>query len=292
LPTIASFSQSCFSVFNLDDTDWPVLVTVPHAGRDYPEELMENLRIDPSQLILFEDRRAELLAQECIARGIAVVVARRPRAWLDLNRGAAEIDADIVEDLEWKDLPHVSNKVRGGLGLIPRRLGAINNVWRRPWPRAALDARIADYHQPYHDAVSAMLARIRQQHGGALLMDLHSMPPLRPAFGRPAPRLVIGDLFGRSAQGRMTQAVMSAAQQGGLTAALNHPYAGGYTVQAHHDLSANIHAIQLEVDRSLYLCPDLLEAGEGVAAMARHVAELAMAAAAELTRPFWPLAAE
>lgn len=292
MPTSASFNEPCFSAFNLDDVDWPLLVTVPHAGRDYPDELTENLRIDPGQLVLFEDRRAELLAQGCIARGIAVVVARRPRAWLDLNRGAAEIDADIVEGLEWKDLPQASKKVRGGLGLIPRRLGGVDNVWRRPWTRAALDARIADYHRPYHDAVSARLAQIRQRHGGALLIDLHSMPPLRAAFGRPAPGLVIGDLFGRSAYGRLSQAMMATAEQGGFRAALNHPYAGGYTVQAHHDLSANIHAIQLEVDRSLYLCPNLLEAGEGVAAMAGQVAEMAVAAATELTRSSWPLAAE
>jgi N-formylglutamate amidohydrolase len=267
-------SDPGFSLFNIEALSVPVLISVPHAGRSYPDDVFANLRLPPSSLLRLEDRYADLLAREAIAKSVPAIIAQRARAWIDLNRDERDIDVAMVTGLEGRDYPAPGAKQRGGLGLIPRRLSGEGDIWKRPFAAADIDMRIESYHRPYHAAVGETLARMRKRFGVAILLDLHSMPPLSPVGAGPQPRFVIGDRFGRSASSRFAHVLVTAAQSQGFAAALNHPYSGDHMLQHHGKAGNNIHALQLEVDRSLYLDSALREPAAGLAAISGLVAHM------------------
>lgn len=261
----------------------PVVVSVPHAGRDYPATMAAMLRIPMHAAEALEDRHVDLLAGPAAASGVAGLVARMPRAWIDLNRAEQEIDPEMVEPPLRGTALIPSAKVRGGLGLVPRRLHPHGDIWRDKLDVDALALRIRDIHRPYHDALAQLLAQARMRFGTAVLIDLHSMPPIRQAGAQTPPKVVIGDRFGRSAAPRITARAVAEARAHGLLTAVNAPYAGGHVLDRHGAPQRGIHAIQMELDRSLYLASGLREPGEGLARIAGFVAGLAAALAEEVT---------
>jgi N-formylglutamate amidohydrolase len=234
----------------------PVVLSVPHGGRDYPAELRPLLRVAPGALIGLEDRHVDTLALAARGRETALV-ARRARAWIDLNR--AEQDRDPRVD-EGAPRGEGSAKVRSGLGLVPRRTAAAGDLWRRKLTPAEVERRLDEDHRPYHAALAQALAAARARFGTAVLLDVHSMPTL----GRGQPVLVLGDRFGRSAAARFVARAEGVARAHGWAAAVNTPYAGGHILDRHGAPGAGIHAVQLEIDRLRYLDPRGDQPGAGL----------------------------
>lgn len=228
----------------------PIILSVPHAGRDYPAAMTPMLRVPQTALLPLEDRHVDTLAHAALGDEM-LFVQRLARAWIDLNR--AEDDRDPLLDLgaASKGLSARSAKVRGGLGLVPRRLAGVGDLWRAPLRASDVEARLAHDHRPYHAALSAALAAARARFGIAVLVDLHSMPGLGPV--QDVARIVIGDRFGQSAAARLVSSIEAVIDARGLRQALNTPYAGGHILERHADPLRQIHAIQIEVDRRLYL---------------------------------------
>jgi len=241
----------------------PIVLSAPHGGRDYPQALLAALRVSPNVLRALEDRHVDSLALNA-QRDETLLVATRARAWIDLNRAEHERDPQIDEGAHLLGRP-LSAKVRSGLGLVPRRVGTLGQLWRGRFAAEEVTARILADHRPYHLALSEALAAARERFGIALLLDIHSMPPL----GSPesAPRLVIGDRFGRSAASRFGARVEAVARQHGIAIAANAPYAGGHILERHGDPRRGVHALQLEIDRSLYLDAALDALGPGAEAV-------------------------
>lgn len=239
----------------------PVVLSVPHAGRDYPLTLRAALRVPLTALRPLEDRYADAIAlgaHECET----LFVATRARAWIDLNRGENERDPKLDDGASMTTQPQ-SAKLRSGLGLVPRRAGHSGDIWKRRLSGEEVTERIVADHRPYHDAIGAALAAARAKFGVAVLLDIHSMPPL----GVPAraPRVVLGDRFGRSASARLVGRLEGVARAHGVNCAANAPYSGGHILERHADPRRGIHAIQIEFDRSLYLDPQLDQPGPGLA---------------------------
>ncbi len=224
-----------------------MILSVPHAGRDYPLPLRAALRVPVAALLPLEDRHADALALAA-QRGETLIVAKRARAWIDLNRAEHERDARVDEGAEPLPESARSPKLRNGLGLVPRRAGGAE-LWRRRFADEEVRERIVRDHRPYHACLAAALAAARARFGVAVLLDLHSMPPL--ASG--AARIVIGDRFGRSAAGRFVGRIEGAAHAARVRTAVNTPYAGGHVLDRHGDVARNVHALQIEIDRTLYL---------------------------------------
>jgi N-formylglutamate amidohydrolase len=272
-------------------------LSVPHAGRDYPAELHANLRVPPAELLRLEDRYADRLVQPAIGAGFPVIVAHRARAWIDLNRAESDFDAQMISDVDAARPCVPSAKTRGGLGLVPRRLAICGEIWRKPWTQAGIDARIADCHRPFHNAVADTLASLRSRFGVAILLDVHSMPPLesrlKTGLDRDTPpRIVLGDRFGRSAASVYAEIAMAHVKGRGLAVALNTPYSGDFILETHGQPRRGIHALQLEVDRSLYLDSYMREPSAGLASVASLVLELAQLLADQATDSHFAEAAE
>lgn len=242
----------------------PVVLSVPHAGRDYPLALRSSVQVPLPALRVLEDRYADLLALDA-RRTETLFVAQRPRAWIDLNRAEHERDPRLDDGAGAHGQP-LSAKLRSGLGLVPRRAGNSGDIWRRRLSDDDVRGRIAADHRPYHAAVAEALAAARARFGIAVLLDVHSMPPLGPADR--SPRLVLGDRFGKSAGARFLGRIEAVARAHRVAAAANAPYSGGHILDRHGDPRGGIHAIQLEFDRTLYLDGALDGPGSGLPATA------------------------
>lgn len=258
----------------------PLVCAVPHAGRIYPPALFSTAIVPHAILEQLEDRYADLLVAKAVQHGAVAIMARVARAWIDLNRGEEDLDPAL------RDPPHSgppqTARARSGLGLLPRRVGR-RDLWREPPTAESAAARIVNIHRPYHAAVAAALDDACRRFGHAVLIDCHSMPTLNGL--RPA-RIVIGDAHGRSAGKGIAAEVAHEARAHGFAAAINAPYAGAHSLARHGRPAGNVHALQIEVDRALYLERDMRTPSDEVRRTQSLFWELAQTAVAAAAPPF------
>jgi N-formylglutamate amidohydrolase len=263
----------------------PLVISVPHAGRFYPDGLLADSLVPLETLEDLEDRHADLLVSRAVAAGAVAIVARTARAWIDLNRAEEDLDPALRDPPG--SGPPATARSRSGLGLLPRRIGR-RDLWRQLPSFEAATARIRTMHRPYHAAIAQALDDALQRHGHAVLLDCHSMPTLPGA--RPA-RIVIGDRHGRTAAHGLAARLAAVARSEGFPAAINAPYAGAHSIERHGRPGEGVHALQIEVDRSLYLIRDMRAVSDGLEGVRSLIGSLARTAV-EATRPRLEIAAE
>lgn len=246
----------------------PVLLSIPHSGRDYDEAVLANAAKGRAALEVLEDPLVDRLAWRAIAAGIGAVIQPVPRALIDCNRDEEELDPAAIEGV---GTAPVGPRARHGLGLVPSRTHRHGALWRRPIDRAELKRRIEQAYRPYHRALEGGLETLKRRHGEVLLLDCHSMPSRRQVRAG----VVIGDRHGTSAASWIREEAVRIVRAAGLPAMLNDPYAGGSIVARHGRPEAGVHALQLEIDRSLYLDRDGRTAGQGFDRIAALIEALA-----------------
>jgi N-formylglutamate amidohydrolase len=248
--------------------DVPVLLSVPHAGRDYPDWLIALSKGGAQALHALEDPLVDELVEGAINKGVGAVVAQTPRAAIDCNRAEDEIDPTVVRS---GPIPSLSPRARGGLGIVPGRTAAHGSLWRQPIPRYELEERLTQAHRPYHRAISEHLDQLLDRFGCALLIDCHSMPA--PDSG---PSVIIGDRYGQSAGPWVTSEAVKIVTSMGFRAGVNQPFAGGHVVQRHGSPARGVHALQIEIDRRCYLQANSVRRSSGFPKVARLFDTLAM----------------
>jgi N-formylglutamate amidohydrolase len=265
-----------FPIIHASRGSLPVLLSVPHSGRDYDSAVLNNAAQGRRALETLEDPLVDRLAWRAIATGIGAVIQPVPRAVIDCNRDEEEVDPAAIAGIS--PMP-VGPRARCGLGLVPSRTHRHGSLWRRPIDRAELVRRVNEVHRPYHQALAEGLEALRVLHGEALLLDCHSMP------ARPSGQadVVIGDRYGTSCSTGLSGLAMQIVRAAGFRAALNDPYAGGAIVTRHGAPRKGFHALQLEIDRSIYLERDGRTAGPGFDRIASLIEVLAMELGAALT---------
>jgi len=223
----------------------PVVLSVPHAGRAYPDWLVDLARHGRHSLTALEDPLVDRLVWRAVGHGAGAVIAQAPRAAIDCNRAEDEIDPAVIQGHR-RGRP--SPRARGGLGIVPSRTAAHGHLWRQPISTGELERRLRDAYFPYHQAVEDQVQLLLSRFGCALLLDCHSMPPSKGAA-----QVVFGDRFGRSAAPWLMAEALAVATQAGFTAAANDPFAGGHVLDRHGSPHKGVHALQVEVDRRCYL---------------------------------------
>jgi N-formylglutamate amidohydrolase len=268
----------------------PVVLSVPHAGRDYSDALLNASRLPRPKLEALEDRLVDRLVWRAVAAGAPAFIADVPRAEIDLNRDEREVDPAMVVPRPRPSPLADTPRTRGGLGLVPARLAGAGAIWRQRLGAEELARRIERVHRPYHAALEAALEAARARFGIAILLDCHSMPPRRAEGGEPP--VVLGDRYGTSIAPALADAAEAAVRQAGYRVGRNNPYAGGHITSVHGRPAEGLHALQIEIDRSLYLGPDLKEPGPGFDRVAALIADVAAALAARALAPPDAIAAE
>ncbi len=279
--------QAAFTLTRREPSPIPILIAVPHAGRSYSPGLLERMRSPSVAALKLEDRYVDLLATKIAEQtGASLLIAHAPRAMIDLNRAIEEMDWDMLRlGAPASRYPaRVGRRARSGLGLVPRRLPGLGEIWKQRMEESELDARIEGIHQPYHDTLAMCLRHIRSRWGSALLIDLHSMPPLaRRVPSEPAQQFVVGDRFGGTCDGILCAAAFDEFARQDQRAAHNRPYAGGYVLDRHAAPSHGLHAMQIEICRSTYLDERMTEPmAPGVDMVAELLASLVRRLAGEV----------
>ena len=285
---IPGSNRPAFSLSGQGGDRTPVLIAAPHCGRDYPKTLLAQMRDAEQSRIRLEDRYIDMVAAPAAeAAGSGLLLAHAPRALIDLNRSVEDIDWGMVRGEKPQNARHslANRRARNGLGLVPRRIPGMGEIWRSPIKRPDLDARIDGVYNPYHATLGHELDTIRDAWGAALLIDLHSMPPLRPSVpnDRPA-EFVIGDRFGASCDDRLVDITLRYFASEGRRAVHNRPYSGGYILDRFGQTRRSVHAMQIEVCRTTYLDNRLDQPTARVGAIAKLIAGLARVLAAEVSR--------
>jgi N-formylglutamate amidohydrolase len=275
----ASSRQPPFRRLGPERPATPVVLSVPHAGRDYSDALLKAARLPRGALETLEDRLVDRLVWRAVAGGACAFIADVPRAEIDLNRDEREVDPATIVPRPRPSALSDTPRTRGGLGLVPGRIAGAGPIWRQRLAAGELERRLAEVYRPYHAALEAALEAARARFGIAILLDCHSMPPRAAGAGEPP--IVLGDRYGASIAPALAAAAEAAVRQAGYRVSRNSPYAGGHITARHGRPGGGIHALQLEIDRSLYLAPDLREPGPGFDRVAALIGDVAAALAAQ-----------
>lgn len=270
----------------------PVVFASPHSGRAYPRDLMRASVLNRRDIRSSEDAFVDRLFEAAPTFGAPFIAATVPRAYVDLNRGPEELDPALIRDVARRG---TNPRVASGLGVIPRVVAGGQTIYRGKLPLEEAQRRIAAHWRPYHDCLQSLLGEAKAQFGQAVLVDCHSMPHEAldgmARVGGARPEVVIGDRFGASASGLVVDRIEAAFAAAGLTVTRNAPFAGAYIAQHYGRPSRRQHAVQVEIDRALYMNETTIEPNENFLPLRRLlrgvIAEIAAIGAEEL-----PLAAE
>lgn len=233
----------------------PLVFASPHSGRIYPDDLMRAAALDAFSIRRSEDAFVDDLVGAAPDLGAALITAQVARAYIDLNREPYELDPGMFAD----ELPEFARsrtaRVAAGLGAIARVVSEGQEIYRRKLTFAEARGRIEGAHRPYHDALARLLAEAQAAHGFAILIDWHSMPSAaaRGSARDRSPDIVLGDRFGASCAGILAGRVERELEAMGYRVARNTPYAGGYTTEHYGRPHRRVHALQVEINRGLYL---------------------------------------
>lgn len=234
----------------------------PHSGDRYPADMEAAPGLEAISLRSAEDALVDRLIAPGSAGGATLLLARIGRAYVDLNRAPDDLDPALIDGLDGSD---VSPRAAAGYGVVPRLTGDGRPLYDRRLAAGEARARIDRVHTPYHAALEQLMEAARARHGEAVLVDWHSMPEraTRGAGGARGPDVVLGDRHGSSSAADLTRRLRRSFEALGWRVALNQPYSGGWTTRRWGRPAEGLHAIQIELNRALYLDESTLRPGPG-----------------------------
>lgn len=242
----------------------PIVVSSPHSGVAIPDEEREFYAIDIDKLRLDGDLFVDELYTGVEELGAVFLTTSYSRFVVDLNR--------LRDDLSPRSAHGAAEKrgpgYYGDRGVFWAITTTAESIYKAPLPRGVQRRRLERYYDPYHQALSAELTRLRDKFGYVILLDAHSMPSrARKAHtdtGAARADVVPGDLLGGACGEWLSEAACDFWRGLGRTVALNTPYRGGGIVRRHGRPDTGVHAIQLELNRALYMDERSLERAPGL----------------------------
>jgi N-formylglutamate amidohydrolase len=294
-PTTGSLAPHAANVLEIEEPRHQRLAMVfasPHSGRAYPEDFVAASALDPLSLRRSEDAFVDDLFAAAPALGAPLLKALFPRALLDPNREAWELDPAMFEE----PLPHFVNtdspRVAAGLGTIAKVVASGAEIYRHKLPFAEARRRVERFYEPYHAALAALVARTKARFGHCILIDCHSMPsmggPADTDGGTPRVDFVLGDCFGNSCGPTVTATVERALDNLGYRTVRNLPYSGGHTTRHYGKPVEGVHALQIEINRRIYMDESTHKKRAGFTRLQDHLGAVIRALAAlppETLRP-------
>ncbi len=265
----------------------PLVFSSPHSGRYYPADFVSSSRLDPHTLRASEDAYVDELFGAAPHLGAPLIQATYARAYLDVNREAWELDPEMFDGPLPEFVNARSGRVAAGLGTIARVVASGTAIYRGRMPFAEAERRVSAVYKPYHQALSRLLDRTRGQFGCAVLVDCHSMPSVGGSWGDmplkstgAMPDFILGDRYGRSCHGEVMAAAQQALADQGYRVVRNDPYSGGFNTRHYGVPREGRHALQIEINRALYMDEATMGRADGFAALQGAMSALILALAA------------
>ena len=255
----------------------PIVFASPHSGRAYTSAFLKQSALDPLTLRSSEDAFVDRLFEAAPARGAPLVSARFPRAFVDANREPWELDPAMFDGPLPAKAKTRTPRVTAGLGVLPRIVADGTEIYSAPLPVGEAEMRIASCYYPYHNALEEVLAEARYRFGAVALIDCHSMPANDGGGGERDPSrfdFILGDRYGSSTAPALPDFIEEVLVDRGYRVARNAPYAGGYSTERYGDPARGSHAVQIEINRGLYLDQNSLTLLPNFAPLKQHLTEL------------------
>lgn len=269
-----------------------VVFASPHSGSDYPWTFLRKTVLDQHSIRSSEDAFVDELYSFAPKCGAPLLKAGAPRAFVDLNRASGELDPAVIEGVSAKG--H-NPRIASGLGVIPRVVAGGRAIYHGKLPLREAQRRIDMYWHPYHDMLAKLLNQSSQVFGEAILIDCHSMPheamDLTARGASRRPEIVIGDRHGASADSQIVDRIEEAFVAAGFVTVRNVPFAGAYICQTYGRPARGHHAIQIEIDRSLYMNEKMIRPNGNFDTVRRRLKQV-ITEIAEIGRRKAPLAAQ
>ncbi len=256
----------------------PFVYASPHSGSHYPEDFLASSRLDRLTLRRSEDGYVHEIFGAAPALGAPLLHALFPRVCLDANREPYELDPEMFHDALPAYVNTTSLRVAGGIGTIARIVASGAEIYRGKLGFAEARRRVSSYYLPYHEALKRLIRETRATFGCAVLIDCHSMPS-QAAVGegkalRRRPDIVLGNRYGNACGAALVAVAREVLSGFGYDVILNTPYAGGYNVQKYGRPEAGLHALQIEINRDLYMDEERVERGPEFPRVCRQMTEL------------------
>ena len=265
-------------IYHPDRKTIPFVFASPHSGRDYPNEFVDASRLDPVRLRWSEDSFVDELFACVPDVGAPLLAARYPRAYVDPNREAYELDPSMFDEALPGYVTTKSVRVSAGLGTVARVVTNGEEIYRHKLSFAEVKWRIDNVYRPYHTALQRLISETKEAFGKCILVDCHSMPstgaPLEDDTNRKGVDIVLGNNHGASCAPELMDFVDERLTGLGLRVRRNNPYSGGYTTRHYGRPRQNVHTLQIEINRALYMDEITIQKHEGFADLAGKVSTL------------------
>lgn len=270
--------SSPFEILKPAEQTVPVVFASPHSGRDYTPAFLAESRLDPVSLRRSEDAFMDEIFAAAPGAGAPLLRAHFPRAYVDPNREAFELDPAMFIDTLPDYVTTSSPRISAGLGTVARVVTSGEEIYAGPLRFADARRRIEACHIPYHRALEGLVDSTRRRFGVCLLVDCHSMPsvggPMDSDPGAKRVDMVLGDCHGSSCAGSVTDAADRSLSELGYQVTRNVPYSGGYTTRHYGEPGKGRHALQIEINRALYMNEDTVSRGGGFADLGAKMGRL------------------
>lgn len=237
------------------------LFNFPHSGRNYGQNFIKNSRLEFLNLRSSEDAFVDDLFTNISAQGANKLTALFPRAFVDVNRFATDLDAALFIEPLNADANITAPLVKAGLGVIPRVVANQQNIYHGKISISQGQKRLDTHYHPYHALLEMLTTSAQVSHGFSLLVDCHSMPS-HFSKNQPAPDFIIGDLHGQSCNHHVSETIYNHLTSRGYRVRLNQPYAGGAITRKYHTPQLSLHTVQLEINRGLYMNEKFIKKSE------------------------------
>lgn len=278
-----------FIVSNPDHFTVPFVFNSPHSGRHYTPYFLNQSRLSPLLLRKSEDALVDYMYEFATELGAPLLAATFPRAYVDVNREPYELDPRLISSPLPSHANSESVRVAAGLGTIARVVGTGLEIYRQQLTLEEALWRIENFYYPYHQALKSLLEEQVTRFDRAILIDCHSMPSSSLGYSNSIrPDIVVGDRFGHSANSEMVAFLIELLSEKGFNVAYNTPYAGGYITEHYGKPNSSIHAIQIEIDRSLYMDEVLLEPHSGFSELSEKLEHVFRRFVADVTHSLIP----
>ena len=275
----------------------PFVFSAPHSGDVYTRDLLETTRLDRQTIRRSEDTFVDRLFEQVVALGAPLIKANFPRAYVDLNRAPNELDPDMFSGPLDMPVALESPRVAGGLGVIARIVGDRQEIYPGQLAPSEALRRLEQLYHPYHEALAGLIEETVDRFGTCVLVDCHSMPSgaVKTNASEIRSDVILGDRFGTSCASALADSFARQMRRNGLAPGLNRPYAGGYITE-HYGRPPIVHALQIEINRALYMDEASYTLAPSFASLQRTLTTVTAAVIEDFSgfcpADRWPLAAE
>ena len=277
MPFIVDFNGlPAFDVLCSADQRVPYVFNSPHSCRQYSQQFLASSRLDESAIRRSEDAFVDDLFAHVVPLGAPMLRAHFPRAYLDVNREPYELDPKMFDGR----LPSYANirsiRVAGGLGTVARIVSENHEIYRHRLPVEEALNRIEEIYKPYHSTLRRLLAQTHVTFGYAVLIDCHSMPSsVKCQTTDVRPDFILGDRYGTSCNSELTEYACSILRDMGYSVSRNKPYAGGFITEHYGRPASGLHALQVEINRGLYMNEATHERSSGFDDLIQNLKQIA-----------------